>query len=192
MDIHGIVIPGMLKDAPYLLDGFLEQETHHRPKELITDTGGYSDIVFGFFRLLGYRFSPRLADLGDARFWRMNRDTDYGILNDLARHKTKNDLITTGYDDMLRATGSLQMGTVKASELIKSLHCAGRTSTLGCAIGELGRLEKTLFLLSWVDDISYRRRVLTQLTRIEHRHRLAGAIHFSRKGKVYEEYKPKR
>lgn len=35
--------------------------------------GGYSDIVFGFFRLLGYRFSHHLADLGDARFWRMNR-----------------------------------------------------------------------------------------------------------------------
>ena len=94
----------------------LEQETHHRPTELITDTGGYSDIVFGFFRLLGYRFSPRLADLGDARFWRMNRQTDYGILNDLARHKTNNDLIAGNWDDMLRATGSLQMGTVKPSE----------------------------------------------------------------------------
>ena len=58
MDIHGIAIAGTLKDAPYLLDGLLEQETHHRPTELITDTGGYSDIVFGFFRLLGYRFSP--------------------------------------------------------------------------------------------------------------------------------------
>lgn len=84
MDIHGIAVTGALKDAPYLLDGLLEQETHHRPTELITDTGGYSDIVFGFFRLLGYWFSPRLADLGDARFWRMNRKTDYGILNGLA------------------------------------------------------------------------------------------------------------
>lgn len=189
MDIHGIAIAGTLKDAPYLLDGLLEQETHHRPTELITDTGGYSDIVFGFFRLLGYRFSPRLADLGDARFWRMNRQTDYGILNDLARHKTNNDLIFDNWDDMLRATGSLQMGVVKPSELIKSLHRAGRTSTLGRAIGELGRLEKTLFLLSWVDDITYRRRVLTQLTRIEHRHRLAGAIRFGRKGKLYEQYR---
>lgn len=189
MDIKGIAVAGTLKDAPYLLDGLLEQETHHRPTELITDTGGYSDIVFGFFRLLGYRFSPRLADLGDARFWRMNRDTDYGILNDLARHKTNNALIADNWDDMLRATGSLQMSTVKPSELIKSLHRAGRTSTLGRAIGELGRLEKTLFLLSWVDDISYRRRVLTQLTRIEHRHRLAGAIRFGRKGKLYEQYR---
>lgn len=189
MDIHGIAIAGTLKDAPYLLDGLLEQETHHRPTELITDTGGYSDIVFGFFRLLGYRFSPRLADLGDARFWRMNRQTDYGILNDLARHKTNSYLIADNWDDMLRATGSLQMSVVKPSELIKSLHRAGRTSILGRAIGELGRIEKTLFLLSWVDDVSYRRRVLTQLTRIEHRHRLAGAIRFGRKGKLYEQYR---
>lgn len=40
-----------------------------------------------------------------------------------------------------------------------------------------------------MDDIIYRRRVLTQLTRIEHRHRLAGAIRFGRKGKLYEQYR---
>jgi len=119
----------------------------------------------------------------------MNRQTDYGVLNDLARHKTNNDFIADNWDDMLRATGSLQMSVVKPSELIKSLHRASRTSTLGRAIGELGRIEKTLFLLSWVDDITYRRRVLTQLTRIEHRHRLAGAIRFGRKGKLYEQYR---
>lgn len=182
MDIHGIAIAGTLRDAPYLLDGLLEQETHHHPIELITDTGGYSDIVFGLFRLLGYRFSPRLADLGDARFWRMNKQTDYGILNDLARNKTNNSLILDNWDDMLHAAGSLLMGTVKASELMKFLHRAGRASTLGRAIGELGRLEKTLFLLSWIDDTAYRRRVLTQLTRIESRHSLAGAIRFTKRG----------
>lgn len=81
------------------------------------------------------------------------------------------------------------MGTVKASALIKSLHRAGRTSTLGRAIGEIGRIEKTLFLLSWVDDETYRRRTFTQLTRIEHRHRLANAIRFGRKGKMYQAYR---
>lgn len=29
-----------------------------------------SDIVFGLFRLLGYRFSPRIADMGGTQFWR--------------------------------------------------------------------------------------------------------------------------
>ena len=38
---------------------------------IMTDAGAYSDIVFGLFRLIGPRFSPRLADMGGARFWRI-------------------------------------------------------------------------------------------------------------------------
>ncbi len=177
------------QNAPYVLDGVVEQETHQQPQELITDTDGYSDIVFGLFSLLGYRFSPRLADLGDAGFWRLDRQSDYGVLDDLARRKANPTLFTNNWNDVLRAAGSLQMGTVKASALIKSLHQAGRTSTLGRAIGEIGRIEKTLFLLSWIDDETYRRRTFTHLTRIEHRHRLSNAIRFGRKGKMYQAYR---
>lgn len=32
------------------------------PPQIMTDTGAYSDVVFGLFRLLAYRFAPRLAD----------------------------------------------------------------------------------------------------------------------------------
>ena len=35
-------------------------------------------VVFGLFRLLGYRFSPRLADIGGTRFWRIDSRADYG------------------------------------------------------------------------------------------------------------------
>lgn len=189
MDIHGTVVAGALRDAPLLLDGFLEQETHQQPKELITDTGGYSDIVFGLFWLLGYRYSPRLADIGDARFWRLDRQEDYGVLDGLASHMVNIQPVGENWDDMLRAAGSMIMGTVKASALIKSFHRAGRTSTLGHAIAALGKVAKTLFLLNWVDDPVYRRRVLIQLNRIEHRHRLARAIFIGKRGRVYKKYR---
>ena len=42
-----------------------------------------SDVIFGVFHLLGYQFSPRLADLGKMRFWRMDPAADYGTLNGL-------------------------------------------------------------------------------------------------------------
>jgi len=58
------------------------------PKELMTDTAGYSDLVFGLFWLLGYQFSPRLADLGEYRFWRIDRAADYGALNGLVSPAT--------------------------------------------------------------------------------------------------------
>nr|WP_276140917.1 Tn3 family transposase [Sciscionella marina] len=37
---------------------------------IATDHASYSDMVFGLFTMLGYRFSPRLRDLADQRFWR--------------------------------------------------------------------------------------------------------------------------
>jgi TnpA family transposase len=43
-----------------------------KPKEIMTDTAGYSDIIFGLFGLLGYQFSPRLADIGESRLWRLD------------------------------------------------------------------------------------------------------------------------
>jgi TnpA family transposase len=51
----------------------LNAETSLRPVELMADTAGSSDVVFGLFWLLGYQFSPRLADIGESRFWRIDR-----------------------------------------------------------------------------------------------------------------------
>ncbi|EGV45309.1 transposon Tn3 transposase, partial [Escherichia coli XH001] len=61
---HGIVIPGTLRDSIFVLEGLLEQQTGLNPVEIMTDTAGTSDIIFGLFWLLGYQFSPRLADAG--------------------------------------------------------------------------------------------------------------------------------
>lgn len=66
--LNNVTVPGTLRDSLILLGVVLEQQTELKPTRIMTDTGAYSDIVFGLFRLLGYRFSPRLADLGDARF----------------------------------------------------------------------------------------------------------------------------
>jgi TnpA family transposase len=118
----------------------------------MTDSAGYSDIVFGLFWLLGFQFSSRLAELGEARFWRIDPKANYGVLNGLARHRVKPALIVQHWDDLLRVAGSLKMGTVRASELIRSLQRGSRASTLGRAIGELGRIPKTLHLLNFIAD----------------------------------------
>ena len=82
--ISSVVIPGTLGESPYLLDGLLEHRTETQPLQLITDTAGYSDIMFGLFWLLGFQFSPRLADLGDTRLWRLDSQAHYGVLNGVA------------------------------------------------------------------------------------------------------------
>lgn len=52
---HGIAIPGTIRDSLYLLEGILEQQTNLKPREIMTDNAGYSDIIFGLFGLLGYQ-----------------------------------------------------------------------------------------------------------------------------------------
>ena len=65
--LNAIVVPGTLRDSMVLLALVLDQQTELTPTQIITDTGAYSDVVFGLFRLLGYQFCPRLADMGGAR-----------------------------------------------------------------------------------------------------------------------------
>src|SRR5439155_2398918 len=97
--------------------------------------------------------------------------------------------IERNWDDLLRVAGSLKMGTVSASELIRGLQGGGRPSTLGRAIGELGRVAKTLYLLNYLDDEAYRRRFLTQLNRGESRHGVARAIFHGQRGEVQQRYR---
>lgn len=186
---QGIVIPGTTHEAPYILEGLLEQQTVLKPMEIMADTAAYSDVIFGLFYLLGYQFSPRLADIGTTRFWRMDKEADYGALNGIARHRVNTRLIHNNWDDMLRVASSLKLGTISASELIRSLLQSKRPSTLARALGELGRINKTLYLLPYIDDETYRRRILTQLNRHEKRHNLAREVFHGRRGEVRQRYR---
>jgi TnpA family transposase len=49
---------------------------------------------------------------------------------------------------------------VAASDLIRVLQAAGRPTTLGRAIAQIGRVAKTVQLLTYLDDETYRRRIL--------------------------------
>jgi TnpA family transposase len=110
-----------LRDSLLILGLLLEQETDLEPNEIMTDTAAYADTVFGLFWLLGYQFSPRLADIGDARFWRIDRTADYGALDGLARNRIDIGLIKRNWEDLLRLAGSLKLGRIHASAIMRVL-----------------------------------------------------------------------
>jgi len=167
----------------------LEQETELEPTEIMTDTGAYTDVIFGIFWLLGYQFSPRTADIGGAKFWRIDPKADYGALNNLAAHKVRMPLIALHWDDLLRLAGSLKLGLVQAAGLIRTLQTNERPTRLARALEELGQIIKTLYMLRYVDDAAYRRRILTQLNRGEGRHELAHAIFHGKRGELRQRYR---
>ncbi len=89
---------------------------------------------------------------------------------------------------MIRTAGSLKLGKVQASVLVRSLLKSERPSGLTQAIIEVGRINKTLYLLNYIDDEDYRRRILTQLNRGESRHAVARAICHGQKGEIRKRY----
>lgn len=187
--LGAITIPGTLRDSLYLLALVLEQETELSPTEIMTDTAGYTDAIFGIFHLLGYQFSPRIADIGGSRFWRVDAKADYGLLDDLASNKINTRLIADHWDDLLRLAGSLKLGVVQATGLTRTLQNNDRPTKLARALQELGRLIKTLYLLRFIDDEGYRRRILIQLNRGELRHRLARVIFHGKRGELRQRYR---
>ena len=175
--------------ALVLLSVVLEQETELEPTEIMTDTGAYTDVIFGIFWLLGYQFSPRIADVGGARFWRVDAAADYGPLDKLAAHKVRASLVAEHWDDLLRLAGSLKLGLVQAGGLMRTLQTNDRPTRLARALEELGRIVKTLYLLAYIDDEAYRRRILTQLNRGEGRHQLARAVFHGKRGELRQRYR---
>jgi TnpA family transposase len=187
--LNAIVIPGTLRDSLYLLAVVLEQQTELHPIEIMTDTGAYTDVVFGLFWLLGYRFCPRIADIGGARYWRIDPSADYGSLNGIARHRINTKLILENWDDMLRLAGSLKLGMVQAASIMKTLRIDDRPTKLAQAVAELGRTDKTIHALTYIADENKRRRTLTQLNRGEDRHKLARAVFHGKRGELRQRYR---
>jgi TnpA family transposase len=187
--LNDITVPGTLRDSLILLAVVLEQQTELQPTQIMTDTGAYSDVVFGLFRLLGYRFCPRLADVGGSRFWRIDQQADYGLLNSASAHHISLQKIVPHWSDMLRLAGSLKLGRVPATGIMRTLQVGDRPTRLAQAIAEFGRIDKTLHTLTYIDDEAKRRATLTQLNRGEGRHSVARAVFHGKRGELRQHYR---
>ena len=187
--LNGITVPGTLRDSLILLAVVLEQQTELHPTKIMTDTGAYSDVVFGLFRLLGYRFSPRLADIGGTRFWRINPHADYGEFNAISRHRVPLGRMEANWDDFLRLAGSLILGRIPATGIMRTLQVGDQPTELAMALLDFGRIDKTLHTLTYIDDENRRRSTLIQLNRTEGRHSLARDVFHGKRGELRQRYR---
>ncbi len=69
------------------------------------------------------------------------------------------DLIEDYWDDILRLASSIRQGSVAASLILRKLGSYPRQNGLALALKDFGRLERTLFMLEWIQSPELRRRV---------------------------------
>ena len=125
---HTKVINSTVRDALYVLDGLLGHDTDLRIKEHYTDTAGFTDQVFGTCHMLGFRFAPRIRDLGDHKIYPIGKPGKYPALQSLIGGTVQTKRIEQYWDDVLRLTCSIGLGTVSASLILGKLAATrGRT-----------------------------------------------------------------
>jgi len=182
------VVSGTPRDSLHIVDLIYRQDGGRRPEVIISDTGSYSDIAFGLLQLLGFAYRPELADLPDAKLWRLDPAADYGPLNAAARGRIDLERIRRHYPDMLRLVASIHTGAVSAHDVIRMLSSGGKTTQLGDALAHYGRIFKTLHVLVYVHDETYRRQIKGIRNLQEGRHDLGRHVFHGGKGELRQHY----
>jgi TnpA family transposase len=146
---HTKVINVSVRDSTYVLDGLLYHESDLRIEEHYTDTAGFSDHVFALMHLLGFRFAPRIRNLGDTKLYVPKGGTRYDALKPMIGGTLNIKHVRAHWDEILRLATSIKQGTVTASLMLRKLGSYPRQNGLAVALRELGRIERTLFILGW-------------------------------------------
>lgn len=181
---HSKLISTTVRDATHVLDGLLYHETDLRIEEHYTDTAGFTDHVFALCHLLGFRFAPRIRNLGDTRLYSMEKPSRYATLAPLIGGVVNKKQITSHWDEILRLATSINHGSVTASLMLRKLGAYPRQNGLAVALRELGKVERTLFLLQYISSIQLRRRIHLGLNKGEAKNALARAVFFNRLGEL--------
>ena len=184
---YSTVIECTDRDAAFVLDGLLYNETDLALEEHYTDTHGYTEINFAAFAMLGRRFAPRIRGLKKQRIYRIDKTKDYGALTalvdrwDRAIHM---DWIRDQWDRMGQFYASLENGHVTASTALKRLAGYSGKNQFYRANRELGRIFKTEFILHYLSDPLVRKRVRRGLLKGEEVNALARQVAYGKQGTI--------
>lgn len=180
------VINTNIRDAVHVIDGVLHHESELEIEKHFTDTAGYTEQIFGMSHLLGFMFAPRIRDLSDSILYTIPGVTISKCLNDIDLRNINTKIIKENYDDVLRIAYSIKAGYVSCDMVMSRLGSYARQNSVARALKEMGRIEKTIFLLKYLSNESLRREILIGLNKGEAMNGLARALFFGKSGNLRE------
>jgi TnpA family transposase len=178
---HSLIISVADSEAHYVIDLLMHNEVVKSDIHS-TDTGGYTEILFGVISLLCISFAPRIKNFGRQKLYSFRRRKEYkkkkykilpdGYINE--------GLIEEHWDDILRFVATIKLKVTSASQLFKRLNSYSKQHPLYRALKEFGKIEKSLFMLTWIDNVELRQAVEKQLNKGENANKFADATYFGR------------
>lgn len=136
--------------------------------------------------LLGFRFAPRLRDLADSKLFTIQMPNEFPKLENILRGRINTKIIQENFDDVLRVAHSIREGKVSGSLIMGKLGSYARQNKLATTLREMGRIEKTIFILDYISNETLRRRIQRGLNTGEAMNGLARALFFGKRGELRE------
>jgi TnpA family transposase len=177
------VIPATVSEAPYILDGLLMNDAGRRIRQHFADTGGFTDHVFAACAILGYRFALVSAICPPSGSMPSIQRAPANV-RALIGGKINEAIIERNWPDILRIMATIAAGIVAPSQILRKLASYPRQNELALALREVGRVERTLFMIDWILDAGLQRRAQIGLNKGEAHHALKRAISFHRRGEI--------
>jgi TnpA family transposase len=154
-------------EAVYIFDGLLQNKSDIHVDKVHADTQGQSEAVFGLSPFLAIKLMSRMRTWNDVTFYRPDPNFRCHHIDKLFTETVNWDLIETHWEDMMQVALSIQAGKVLPSMLLRKLGTRSRKNKLYLAFREVGRVERTLFLMQYISDPKFRREIQSETTKIE-------------------------
>ena len=185
--LYGNFISCGVHESVYLLDGIVANDSDIRPNKVHGDSWAQSEVLFGLSFLLGIKIMPRIKQFKHLHYYKASKNDHYQNIDDLFTEKSIDwTLIETHYYDMLRIAISIQKGKVKASTVLRRLCSKSRKNKLYFAFRELGRVERTLFLLNYINDPEMRSMIQAATCKSEEFNEFSAWVRFGDGGLIHD------
>ena len=152
-----------------MIEGVLRHCTNMDVQKNYVDSHGQSEVAFAFTHLLGFQLMPRLKRIKVQKLYRpyTGQSDDYPNLQPILTRPINWDLIRQQYDQMVKFTTALRLGTAETEAILKRFSKNPFKHPTYSALLELGRVIKTIFLCQYLDSKEVRREVNEGLNVVE-------------------------
>jgi TnpA family transposase len=152
-----------------MIEGVLRHCTTMEVDRQYVDSHGQSTVAFAFCHLLGFQLLPRLKAIHKQRLYRpeAGHPEAYPHLQLVLRRPINWDLITPEYDNMIKYSTALRLGTAETEAILRRFTRENVQHPTYKALVELGKACRTIFLCRYLRLPALRREIQEGLNVVE-------------------------
>ena len=169
-----------------MIDGLLKHCTDMKIEKNFVDSHGQSEVAFAFCHLLGFNLMPRLKAIHSQKLYRPDNglNDNFSNLQPILTRSINWELIKQQYDQMIKYTTALRMGTAETEAIMKRFTRNNLMHPTYKALSELGKAVKTIFLCEYLKSEKLRIEINEGLNVVENWNSANSFIFYGKGGEI--------